>query len=70
MLDGTAELLEHSAKLAPAMTNRHLRAETRVIQKIAETLTNRLYNEDPIATRVELSKPAALFTAVKGLLKI
>ena len=70
MLDGTSELLEHSATLAPAMTNRHLRAETRVIQKIAETLTKRLYNEDPIATRVELSKPAALFTAVKGLLKI
>ena len=70
MLDGTTVLLEHSATLAPAMTNRHLRAETRVIQKIAETLTKRLYNEDPIAMRVELSKPAALFTAVKGLLKI
>jgi len=70
MLDGTAELLKQSAKLAPAMTNRHLRAETRVIQKIAETLTKRLYNEDPIATRVELSKPAALIVAVKGLLHL
>ena len=70
MLDGTTELLTHSAKLAPAMTNRHLRAETRVIQKIAETLMKRLYSEDPIATRVQLSKPAALLTAVKGLLRI
>ena len=70
MLDGTSELLAHSARLAPAMKNRHLRAETRVIQKIAETLTKRLYNEDPIATRVQLSKPAALMTAVKGLLRI
>jgi len=58
MLDGTSELLAHSAKLAPAMKNRHLRAETRVIQKIAETLTKRLYNEDPIATRVQLSTRA------------
>ena len=70
MLGGTTELLEHSAKLAPAMTNRHLRAETRIIQKIAETLTKRLYNEDPIATRIELSKPAALLTAVKALIGV
>jgi len=70
MLGGTTALLEQSVKLAPAMTNRHLRAETRVIQKIAETLTQRLYKEDPIATRVELSKPAALWTGIKGLLRI
>lgn len=70
MLGGTTALLEQSAKLAPALTNRHLRAETRVIQKIAETLTQRLYKEDPIATRVELSKPAALWVGIKGLLRI
>jgi len=70
MLSGTEDLLTISKTLAPAMQNRHLRAETRVIQKIAETLTKRLYAQDPIATRVKLSKPAAAVTAIRGLLRL
>ena len=68
MLGGTDELLAFSKTLAPAMKSRHLAAETRIIQKIAETLTQRLYQQDPIAKRVKLSKPAMAITALKGLL--
>ena len=70
MLGGTEDLLAISKTLAPAMQNKHLRAETRVIQKIAETLTKRLYAGDPIATRIKLSKPAAAMTAIRGLLRL
>ena len=70
MLDGTSTLLDQSRRLAPNMQNRHLSAETRVIQSIAETLTKRLYKQDPIATRVELSKPVMLMVSLKGLLHL
>ncbi|MEP1231581.1 MAG: squalene synthase HpnC [Litorimonas sp.] len=68
MLKGTEALLVTSKTLAPAMQSKHLAAETRVIQKIAETLAQRLYKKDPIATRVKLSKPAMAITSIKGLL--
>ena len=70
MLDGVDKLLEHSSRLAPAMKSRHLSAETRVIQALAETLTRRLYTQDPIAQRVELSKPAMLLVAMKGIIRL
>jgi len=70
MLSGTDALLAMSKSLAPALNSKHLAAETRIIQKIAETLTQRLYRQDPLAMRVKLSKPAAAFTALKGLLRI
>lgn len=70
MLDATSALLDQSRSLAPAMQNSHLKAETRVIQAIAEKLTKKLYAEDPIATRVKLSKPAMLVVAAKGLLRL
>ena len=50
------------------MKARGLGAETRVIQKLAQTLTHNLYRKDPIATRVELSKLAMLFVSIKGLI--
>ena len=70
MLDGTSALLSQSRHLAPAMQNRHLKAETRVIQALAEKLTKKLYLKDPIATRVKLSKPAMLLVAVRGLMRL
>lgn len=68
MLDGTSTQLEQSGHLATSMSARSLSAETRVIQKLAQTLTRNLYRKDPIATRVELSKPAMLFVSIKGLI--
>lgn len=68
MLQGTEDLLAQSRTLAAAMQSRRLSAETRIIQKIAETLTQRLYVLDPIAQRVSLSKPAAIIVATQGLL--
>jgi len=70
MLSGTADLLNISRRLAPQMTNRHLSAETRVIQSLAETLTKRLSRQDPIAVRVALSKPAMIWVAAKALLRV
>ena len=70
MLSGTTELLAQSRALAGNMSNRHLAAETRIIQALAETLTKRLYRQDPIATRVELSKPAMLMVALKALMRL
>ena len=68
MLDGTSTQLEQSRHLAASMKARGLGAETRVIQKLAQTLTHNLYRKDPIATRVELSKLAMLFVSIKGLI--
>ena len=68
MLDGTSAQLEQSRLLAASMSARSLSAETRVIQKLAQTLTRDLYRKDPIATRVELSKLAMLFVSIKGLI--
>lgn len=70
MLEQTDALLKSSKSLAPAMKSKHLAAETRIIQKIAETLTQRLYRQDPLATPVKLSKSAAAMTAIKGLLRL
>lgn len=70
MLGQTDALLKMSKSLAPAMKNKHLAAETRIIQKIAETLTHRLYRQDPLAIRVKLSKPTAAMTALKALLHL
>lgn len=70
MLIGTQELLDVSRRLAPSMQSRHLSSETRIIQKLAEVLVKKLSEQDPIATRVVLSKPAMLFVAVCGLLRI
>lgn len=68
MLDGTSMQLEQASRLAASMSSRSLSAETRIIQKLAQTLINNLYRKDPIATRVELSKLTMLFVSIQGLI--
>ena len=59
-LDGTEKLLREARRLPKALQSKRLALESAVIVRIADRLTLRLMHEDPIATRVELSKPAAL----------
>lgn len=66
-LDGCDVLLKRSADLARAMSERRLAAETAVIHEMAITLLAKLRQEDPLATRVELSKPRFLLAALTGL---
>ena len=69
-LDGTDELLRRSATLARSMTSRRLAAETAVIHAMARTLSAKLRVEDPLATRVSLSKPRFLLVALGGIVRL
>ena len=66
-LDGCGGLLERAADLPRRMRSRRLAAETAIILGIARRLTGKLRREDPLATRVELSKPGFMLTAMIGL---
>ncbi len=70
VLDSCEDLLRHSAPLANGMSSFRLAAETAVIQEMAETLAARLRVQDPLATRVELSKPRFLLAATIGVSRL
>lgn len=67
VLDGTDGLLRVATGLPGALNSQRLGAETAVILEMARTLSRLLRRRDPIAERVELSKPAFAFSALKGL---
>ncbi len=69
-LQGTERLLSEARRLPLALKSRRLALESAVIVRIADRLTRRLMREDPIATRVELSKPAALRCTAAGVLDV
>ena len=69
-LDRTEGLLREARRLPGMLKSRRLALESAVIIRIADRLTLRLMREDPIATRVELSKPAALRCAASGVLDV
>jgi len=62
----TEKLLDISRTLAPAISSRRLGMETAAIQRLAEQLTARLKQQDPLAVRVELSKPASVLHIAIG----
>lgn len=62
-LEGIDTLLDTSRALSRQMTSKSLAMETAAIQALAETLTKRLWRQDPLAVRVELKKPAFLWIA-------
>ena len=68
-LNATAELMEKARRLPFALKSRHLAMESAVIVAIADKLWAELRARDPIAERVELTKPQFLVCAVKGVLK-
>ena len=65
---GTRALLVQSQRLPGALSSRRLALESAVIVKIALRLTDELARRDPIAERVELTKPQSLGCALRGVL--
>lgn len=66
-LDGCDELLRRASDLPRCLTSRRLAAETAIIHEMALTLSAKLRAEDPLATRVTLSKPRFLLAAIIGI---
>jgi phytoene/squalene synthetase len=60
-------LLSEARRLPQNLQHGGLAAESAVIVALAEKLTEKLRREDPLATRVVLSKAGALVTAARGL---
>ncbi len=65
-LENTENLMVAARKLPPALKNRRLAMESGAIVMIAERLIIRLKREDPVAGRVELSKPGYILCSIKG----
>ncbi len=67
-LDGVDALLSEARPLMPALRSRRLAWESAAILALARRLSKRLRAGDPVATRIELSKPRAALTAGRGVL--
>ena len=67
-LDGVDALLGEARPLMPALRSRRLVLESAAIHALARTLSKRLRAGDPVAARIELSKPRAGLTAACGVL--
>ena len=67
-LDGVDALLGEARPLMPALRSRRLALESAAIHALARTLSKRLRAGDPVAARIELSKPRAGLTAACGVL--
>ncbi len=65
-LDGTEILVRQAGELPVRLNSLHLGMESAVIVRIAEDLTVLLRRRDPVAERVELSKPAFLWCGLRG----
>ena len=65
-LAGTERLLAVAAALPSGLRSRRLAMESAAILVIARRLTHRLRREDPLAARVQLSKPAFAWCCLRG----
>ncbi len=66
-LAGVDQLLAAAADLPRALESPRLAAESAVILAIARRLARELRRRDPLAERVELSRPAFFYCALQGL---
>jgi len=66
-LDGTDRLLAEARALPGALKSRRLAMESAAIIAIAERLTRLLRRRDPLAQRVELSRPEYLLCCLRGV---
>ena len=57
-LDGVDGLLERAASMPPSVQRRGLRLESALILRLARRLARLLREQDPVAGRVKVSKPA------------
>lgn len=69
-LAGTEELIAMARQLPGPMSNRRLAMEASAIVRIAERLTEELRRHDPIAKRVELTRPQYLLCCAEGILRL
>ena len=69
-LTATDRLLAAARPLAGLLQNRRLAMESAAIWRIAMALSRKLKTQDPLAKRVELSKPRALVCALQGVLAV
>ena len=65
-LDGTEVLMDQARTLPGRLKSRHLAMESAAIVRIADLLVKHLRNRDPIATRVELTKPEFAWCFIRG----
>jgi hydroxysqualene synthase len=68
VLGGVDQLLLTAAPLGRQMRDRRLGLEAAVIVRLAKALRDRLYRDDPLAGRVELSKPRFAAIAAAAVL--
>ncbi len=64
---GTRDLIATARQLPGSLSSRRLALESAVIISIAERLTEELAERDPIAERVELTKPQVMMCGLKGV---
>lgn len=64
---GCRDLMADARQLPGHLKSRRLAAESAVIVKIADRLIEELASRDPVAERVELTKPQFLLCSVAGL---
>lgn len=67
-LAATETLMVEAARLPPGLKSRRLAMESAAIIAIARRMITLLRKRDPLAGRVELSKPGFLFCCVSGVL--
>ena len=65
----TQALMVEAHRLPDKLKSRHLALESAVIVEIADQLLRELAKRDPVAERVELTKPQFLWCAIKGVVK-
>ncbi|MHA1598259.1 MAG: squalene synthase HpnC [Alphaproteobacteria bacterium] len=68
-LAATQRLLVDAKALPGALKSKRLALESAVIIDIADSLCRRLAVGDPLATRIELSKPAFLMSGCRGVVR-
>jgi squalene synthase HpnC len=68
-IEGTESLLQVADKLPGKLKSRSLAMESGVIISIAWKLVDKLKRQDPVDTRVELSKPQFVLYGLKGAIK-
>ena len=67
-LDATADLMAQARELPSGVKSRRLAMESQAIINIADRLIVRLRHDDPLSTRVKLSKPGYLWCSLSGAL--
>ncbi len=68
-VEDTRALMVEARRLPEKLKSWHLALESAVIVEIADQLLRELARKDPVAERVELSKPQFAWCAIKGVVK-